>query len=98
MIVKNLTTNMRVEQTGNSKEFSNLLLKIGDGKIMKNKEMGENMIKLPEEFFIESGRGDDLVNHIFHDFDKKFRDISWVRNRAIICPTNGMQLHQPHFA
>ena len=50
--------------------------------------MGENMIKLPEELFIDSSRGDDLVDHIFPDFQNKFRDISWVKSRAILCPTN----------
>ena len=88
MIVKNLTRNMRVEQKGESKEFSDLLLKIGDGKIMENKEMGENIVKLPEDLFIDSQRGDDLVAHIFPDFENKFGDVSWVRNRAILCPTN----------
>ena len=88
MIVKNLTRNMRVEQKGESKDFSDLLLKIGDGKILENTKMGENMVKLPEELFINSGRGDDLVDHIFPDFENKFGDVSWVRNRAILCPTN----------
>jgi hypothetical protein len=31
--------------------------------------MGENMVKLPEELFIDSGRGYDLVAHIFPDFE-----------------------------
>ena len=88
MIEKNLTRNMRVEQKGKSKDFSDLLLKIGDGEIMENKEMGENMVKLPEELFIDSSRGDDLVEQIFPDFEKNFGDVSWVKNRAILCPTN----------
>ena len=39
VIVKNLTRNMRVEQTGESKNFSDLLMKIGDGDIAENKEL-----------------------------------------------------------
>ena len=76
VIVKNLTRNMRVEQKGESDKFSELLMKIGDGQIMENKEMGDNMIKLPEDLFIESNRGDDLVDAIFPDFINKFEDIS----------------------
>ena len=88
IIVKNLIRNMRVELRGESKEFANLLLKIGDGELIENKEVGENMVKLPEELFINSNRGTDLVDQIFPDFPNRFRDISWVKNRAILCPTN----------
>ena len=88
IIVKNLTRNMRVEQKGESKDFSDLLLKIGDGELRENKLMGDNMVQLPEELFIESSRGDDLVDHIFPGFIDKFKDVSWVRSRAVLCPTN----------
>ena len=79
---------MRVEQNGDSKDFSELLLKIGDGKIVKNERMGEDMIKLPEELFLQSSRGDDLVDEIFPAFQDTFNNISWIKSRAILCPTN----------
>ena len=88
MIVKNLIRNMRVEQKGENIEFSDLLLKIGDGDILENKELGENMVNLPQDLFIDSSHGDDLVAEIFTNFEKRYRDVSWVRSRAILCPTN----------
>ena len=88
IIVKNLIRNMRVEQSGDSKEFSDLLLRIGDGNILENENMGENMIKLPEELFLNSSRGDDLVDEIFPEFQNTYQNISLIKSRAILCPTN----------
>ena len=88
MIVRNLIKNMRVEQRGVSNEFSDLLLKVGDGNIVENKELGENMVYLPQDLFIESSQGDDLVNEIFPNFENNFQDVSWIKSRAILCPTN----------
>ena len=67
---------MRVEQMGESREFSDLLLKIGDGDIIENKDLGDNMIKLPEELFIESSTGESLVEAIFPDFKDNFSTAS----------------------
>ena len=88
MIVRNLIRNMRVEQKGENFEFSDLLLKIGGGQILENKEFGENMVKLPQDIFIDSNHGEDLVAAVFTNFEKKYQDVSWVRSRAILCPTN----------
>ena len=86
--VKNLTRNMRVQQSGDSKDFSDLLLKIGDGNMLENENMGENMVKLPEELFLNSSRGDDLVDEIFPEFQNTYKNISLIKSRAILCPTN----------
>ena len=88
IIVKNLTRNMRVQQSGDSKDFSDLLLKIGDGNMLENENMGENMVKLPEELFLNSSRGDDLVHEIFPEFQNTYKNISLIKSRAILCPTN----------
>ena len=46
------------------------------------------MVAPPEELFIESNSGQDLAENIFPDFITRFKDVSWVRSRAILCPTN----------
>ena len=84
VVVKNLTRNMR----GDSMEFADLLLRIGDGKLIENMDIGENKVKLPEELFISSSHGKDLVDQVFPDFQTKYQDISWLKNRAVLCPTN----------
>ena len=96
IIVKKLIKNMRVEQMGDSKEFSDLLLKIGDGDIKENEDMGDSMIKLPENLFIRSNTGEALVEEIFPKFKDTFRNISWIKSRAILCPTNSECNHINH--
>ena len=88
VIVKNLTRNMRVEVTGESSSFSDLLMTLGDGSMKENDDIGEHMVKLPEEFFIDTNRGDHLVDSIFPNFKDNYDNIAWVKSRAILCPTN----------
>ena len=83
-----LTKNMRVEQTGESQVFSDLLMKVGDGSLPENKDIGESMVELPSELFIKTSSANDLVNEVFPEFSAKYSDTTWVKNRAILCPTN----------
>ena len=46
------------------------------------------MVELPQELFIKSSSANDLVNEVFPNFIEKNQDINWIRNRAILCPTN----------
>ena len=85
---RKLTRNMRVELCGESKEFSELLMKIGDGALPENKHIGDAMIELPHELFLENSSVNDLVNNVFPDFEKNYRTSSWIKNRAVLCPTN----------
>ena len=75
---------MRVAITGESSNFSDLLIKLGDGKVAENVDIGEHMVKLPEDFFIETNRGDHLVEAIFPDFHENYNNVAWVKNRAIL--------------
>ena len=75
---------MRVELNGESSEFSELLLKIGD----ENKNIGESMVELPSELFIKTSSASELVEEVFQGFERKFSETTWIKNRAILCPTN----------
>ena len=86
--VTNFVRNMRVEITGESKEFSDLLLDIGDGSLAENRSLGESMVELPHDMFIDSSSPTDLVNEVFPNFSENNSNINWVKNRAILCPTN----------
>ena len=88
MKVTNLTRNMRVELKGQSEEFSNLLLKIGNGSLPVNADIGESMVELPQAMFMNTASASDLVGNVFPDFKTNYTNISWVKNRAILCPTN----------
>ena len=86
--VFNLTRNMRVELTGESNIFSELLLQIGNGTLPENKNIGESMVELPSNLFIETSKASDLVEEVFPAIEKNFLNTKWVKNRAILCPTN----------
>ena len=79
-----LTTNMRVQLSGSEecKEFSKFLLSIGDGSCT-----GGEMIQVPNDLLLE-GPLDDLVNFVFPDIEKNYKDRAWLSERAILCPTN----------
>ena len=80
--------NMRVEITGESREFADLLLNIGNGNLLENKKLGDSMVELPHDMFIDSSSPSDLVNAVFPNFTRNNSNINWVKNRAILCPTN----------
>ena len=83
-----LSKNMRVELTGESQMFSDLLMKVGDGSLPENRIIGESMIELPSHLFTQTSMANGLVNEVFLEFNAKFADTAWVKNRAILCPTN----------
>ena len=79
---------MRVKLTGESQMFSDLLMKVGDGSLPENRMIGESMIELPPDLFSQTSSPKELVNEVFPEFNAKFADTAWVKNRAILCPTN----------
>ena len=86
--VINLVRNMRVQLKGESSEFSDLLLEIGNGALKENPNLGEAMVELPHEMFIKSSSPIDLITEVFCNFAENSGDINWLRSRAILCPTN----------
>ena len=79
---------MHVELTGGSQLFSDLLMKVGDGSLPENRIIGESMIELPPNLFIQTSSANELVNEVFPELNAKFTDTAWVKNRAILSPTN----------
>jgi len=84
--VLKLIQNMRVLLTGESSDFSDYLLSIGDGRQEINNEIGEFAIKLPQDLLVKSEQ--ELMDFVFDDLDDKYTDPFWLSSRSIICPTN----------
>ena len=61
--VMHLTTNMRV-QNEEQKQFVDYLLRIGEGKEPVHGEVGEDMVKLPDEMIINDESIDSLISEI----------------------------------
>lgn len=89
--VLRLTKNMRLFADHDEslareiKEFSEWILKIGDGKI-NNPNSGEVMIDIPDELLITSFT--DPVDSVYGSGFGETCDSNFFQERAILCPTN----------
>jgi ATP-dependent DNA helicase PIF1 len=95
-----LTLNMRLTAQGlieESKkelaEFSKWMLDIGEGKIKalaKEDEIKPSWIEIPDELLLKSN-GDNIacmVDVVYPDIQSRYMDIDYLRERAILTPTN----------
>src|SRR5947207_9329367 len=62
---------MRV-QNEEQKQFVDYLLRIGEGKEPVHGEVGEDMVKLPDEMIINDESVDSLISKVFGDINKKY--------------------------
>ena len=99
-----LITNMRLN-AGNSnvemmrsKSFAQWVLDIGDGKIDPAGDGSSDndfSINVPPEYCIvsDSSTIDDLICTVYPDLERKFSDLSYLRQRAILTPKNKVVDH-----
>ncbi|XP_005099567.1 uncharacterized protein LOC101849699 [Aplysia californica] len=76
---------LQPEREGETADFSNNLLNIGDGKHNVCKQIGEFAIKLPDDITLKSERV--LINFVFGNLQSNTNP-DWLAFRCIICPTN----------
>ena len=90
-----LQTNMRLRQnnmsemeTSSIKDFSEWILKIGDGDF--GEEDDDNKITIPNDLIIQSTENpmQDIIDSIYPDLKVKYKDPTYLQDRAILAPTN----------
>ena len=98
--VMKLTENMRILRGQGDAEFASQLLNIGEGREEVFPNVGEDMIKIPENLKFKSNTLPELCKEIFPGMKKIVEDglkliltdddkwAQWMTERAIICPTN----------
>jgi DNA-dependent RNA polymerase auxiliary subunit epsilon len=84
-----LTINERIRRLANNDEqelnsFAEFLTNIGDGKVPYESDLGEFMIRIPDEFVFQSPEREDFIDWCFPNIS---RDAN-VGNRAILTPLN----------
>ena len=100
----NLTKNMRLRSENNEdievlSEFADYLLRVGEGREKTFPEIGEDMIKIPNEIKSEVETVEEFCDQIFENMktivEKGLESddptqiwTEWLMERAIICPTN----------
>ena len=96
-----LEENMRVKNSNDEedKEFEKYLLDIGQGNIPTHPEIGEYMIKIPENMASKSEHLNQFIDEIFPNLAERIQEASkdrdvnpdwnqWVHQRTIICSRN----------
>ena len=81
-----LTQNMRAKLRGESSQFADFLLSIGDGKEEHHKDKGDFFIKLPDELTVENEK--ELLDFVFGGIENNHTDSAWLSSCSIISPTN----------
>jgi ATP-dependent DNA helicase PIF1 len=102
VVILHLRTNMRLSANTLTEEgrkyladFSKWMLDISEGNIEATTKEGESessWIKIPEQFLLRSD-GDKIscmVNAIYTYLQSKYMDSTYLRERAILTPTNDM--------
>ena len=74
-------------------EFSRWILQVGDGKVQRitiADDGDPNWIKIHEEFIMQNDDNGlhNLITSIYPNFDTKYENWSYLRERGILAPTN----------
>ena len=77
---------MRAKLRGESSQFADFLLSIGDGKEEQHRDKRNFFIKLPDDMTVENET--ELLDFVFGSIENKCADSAWLASRSIICPTN----------
>ena len=79
-----LTQNMRVDPK--EVEFSKYILSIGEGRAQVFPNVGDQVIKVPDEFLVRSLS--ELIAKIFPRIEEGYKDKYYVAPCAILTPKN----------
>ena len=79
-----LTINMRLkpDEVG----FANYLLQLGNGTTPVHPEIGEDMVKVPNEYLVHST--DELIDKVFPQLENGYVDKYFISHQAILTPLN----------
>ncbi|KAM0844699.1 hypothetical protein ACQ4PT_056882 [Festuca glaucescens] len=100
--VLELNENMRLAVPGASVElqreislFSDWVLDLGEGKLppaTRGSETVPNLVDIPDDLLIrtEGDRITAIISTVYPDFASNFQDFSYLRQRAVLAPTNDL--------
>jgi ATP-dependent DNA helicase PIF1 len=93
MKIYTFTINKRIELSSTThkiekKQFNRYLMRIGAGTEPNFKELGDDIIKLPNDICMPMTDSLDLINVIYNNFERNYEDIDYLMNRVILTTTN----------
>ena len=65
-------------------DFAKYLLQLGNGTTPLHSEIGEDMVKIPQEYLVNST--DELIDKVFPELENGYMDKYFVSHRAILTP------------
>ena len=88
-----LTINMRIQHQENveEKNFVDFLLKMGEGKIEVDSDLGDDYIKLPDDIVFDKTTFNELISEIFKDINTKYQTNDYndyIKDRVILSTKN----------
>src|SRR5687768_2738892 len=76
----------------NKNNFVDYLLQIGEGKETVYSNLGEDVIKLPDEIILHDENIESLILEIFNNINDYYKDsnnyINYIKDRAILTTKN----------
>nr|XP_023912224.1 uncharacterized protein LOC112023830 [Quercus suber] len=83
-----LRNNMSGIETSSIKDFSEWILKIGNGELAEGD--GDNNISIPSDLIIQPSENpmQDIIDNTYPGLETKYTNPSYLQERAILAPTN----------
>ena len=87
-----LTINMRVQQQENieQKKFVDFLLQVGEGKVPTHDDIGDDIIRLPDDIILDNENLDKLISEVFNDINTNYQDSNYIKQRVILSTLNSI--------
>ena len=67
-------------------DFAKYLLELGNRTTRIHPDIGEDMVKVPQEYFV--GSTDELIDKVFPQLEKGYMDKYFISHRAILTSLN----------
>ena len=67
-------------------DFANYLLQLGNGTTPVHPEIGEDMVKVPNKYLVDST--DELIDKVFPQLENGYMDKYFISHGAILTPLN----------
>ena len=86
--VRLMQNNMSEIQESSIQDFSEWILKIGNGDLGEGD--GDNNITIPHDLIIQPTQNplEDIINNTYPDLNAQYMDASYIQEKAILGPTN----------
>ena len=68
--------------------FAKYLLQLGNGTTPVHPQIGEDMVKIPQEYLVAST--DELIDKVFPQLENRYMDKSFISHRAILTLLNNI--------